>query len=170
MGGALDPWWKRPGPGRGGGEPKPKEPLPRYMATAFVHGSTLRPAQTVRRHMRGSVVVNAHVGLGDEPVAAVDVTKMDTGIDSLVADTSIRYGGYGGYGGIGHRLVCDTYVTFLFRFVPCGVWEAVPWCRSPCRGLITQAFSVLCRTPLGGGATAAFSIGFAVEPAVSPMI
>lgn len=99
-------WWKRPGP-RSGSEPKLKEPLPRYVTTAFVYGSRLGPAQAVR-HMRGSVaaheigaiakrhftigvlnrcgadVVNAHAGLdltaawGDGSVAAVDGTMMDT--------------------------------------------------------------------------------------------
>lgn len=143
-------WWKRPGP-RSGSEPKLKEPLPRYVTTAFVYGSGLGPAQAVR-HMRGSVaahevgaiakrhftipvlnrcgadVVNAHAGLdltpawGDASVAAVDVTMMDTVIDNLLAETSIRYGGYGG---IAHHLVSDTYVALFSRFIPCGVWEAV---------------------------------------------
>ncbi|MEU3282429.1 Tn3 family transposase [Streptomyces antibioticus] len=143
-------WWKRPGP-RSGSEPKLKEPLPRYVTTAFVYGSGLGPAQAVR-HMRGSVtaheigaiakrhftipvlnrcgadVVNAHAGLdltatwGDGSVAAVDGTMMDTVIDNLLAETSIRYGGYGG---IAHHLVSDTYVALFSRFIPCGVWEAV---------------------------------------------
>jgi TnpA family transposase len=140
-------WWKRPGP-RSGSEPKLKEPLPRYVTTAFVYGSGLGPAQAVR-HMRGSVaahelgaiakrhftipvlnrcgadVVNAHAGLdltavwGDGSVAAVDGTMMDTVIDNLLAETSIRYGG------IAHHLVSDTYVALFSRFIPCGVWEAV---------------------------------------------
>lgn len=143
-------WWKRPGP-RSGSEPKLKEPLPRYVTSAFVYGSGLGPAQAVR-HMRGSVaahelgaiakrhftipvlnrygadVVNAHAGLdltaawGDASVAAVDGTMMDTVIDNLLAETSIRYGGYGG---IAHHLVSDTYVALFSRFIPCGVWEAV---------------------------------------------
>lgn len=49
-------WWKRPGP-RSGSEPKLKEPLPRYVTTAFVYGSGLGPAQAVR-HMRGSVAAH----------------------------------------------------------------------------------------------------------------
>ena len=49
-------WWKRPGP-RSGSEPKLKEPLPRYVTTAFVYGSGLGPAQAVR-HMRGSVTAH----------------------------------------------------------------------------------------------------------------
>ncbi|MEU2394949.1 hypothetical protein [Streptomyces sp. NPDC007369] len=50
------PGEKRPGP-RSGSEPKLKEPLPRYVTTAFVYGSGLGPAQAVR-HMRGSVSVH----------------------------------------------------------------------------------------------------------------
>lgn len=59
---------------------------------------------------------------GDGSVAAVDGTMMDTVIDNLLAETSIRYGGYGG---IAHHLVSDTYVALFSRFTPCGVWEAV---------------------------------------------
>ncbi|MET9777233.1 Tn3 family transposase, partial [Streptomyces sp. NPDC006367] len=141
-------WWKRPGP-RSGSEPKLKEPLPRYVTTAFVYGSGLGPAQAVR-HMRGSVaahelgaIAKLHHpgsqpvrrrrrqrprrpgpdrGVGNGSVAAVDGTMMDTVIDNLLAETSIRYGGYGG---IAHHLVSDTYVALFSPFVPCGVWEAV---------------------------------------------
>lgn len=55
-------------------------------------------------------------------MAAVDGAMMDTVIDNLLAETSIRYGGYGG---IAHHLVSDTYVGLFSRFIPCGVWEAV---------------------------------------------
>lgn len=59
---------------------------------------------------------------GDGSVAAVDGTVMDTAVDNLLTETSIRYGGYGG---IAHHLVADTYIAPFSRFVPCGVWEAV---------------------------------------------
>ncbi|MGW1617027.1 Tn3 family transposase [Streptomyces sp. NPDC002285] len=138
------------GPARARAASRWKEPLPRYVTTAFVYGSGLGPAQAVR-HMRGRVtaheigaiakrhftipvlnrcgadVVNVHAGLdltaawGDGSVAAVDGTMMDTVIDNLLAETSIRYGGYGG---IAHHLVSDTYVALFSRFIPCGVWEA----------------------------------------------
>ncbi|WSS47170.1 transposase (plasmid) [Streptomyces sp. NBC_01187] len=51
----------------------------------------------------------------------MDGTMMDTVVDNLLAETSIRYGGYGG---IAHHLVSDTYVALFSRFIPCGEWEA----------------------------------------------
>lgn len=47
---------------------------------------------------------------------------MDTVIDNLLPETSIRYGGYGG---IAHQLDSDTYGALFCRFIPCGVREAV---------------------------------------------
>lgn len=45
---------------------------------------------------------------------------MDTFIDNLLAETSIRYGGTGG---IGYYHISDTYIALFF--IPVGVWEAV---------------------------------------------
>lgn len=30
-----------------------------------------------------------------------------------------------GFGGIAYQYISDTYVALFFRFIPCGVWEAV---------------------------------------------
>ncbi|MGW1617076.1 transposase [Streptomyces sp. NPDC002285] len=138
-----------PGP-LSGSDPKLKDPLARYVVTAFTYGSGLGAAQaarhirTVAAHELGAIakrhctpknlaragadVVDVHLDLdlarawGDGSVAAVDGTMMDAAVDNLLAETSIRYGGYGG---IAHHLVADTYVALFSRFVPCGVWEAV---------------------------------------------
>ncbi|MER6076394.1 Tn3 family transposase [Streptomyces sp. NPDC001817] len=142
-------WWYRLGP-LSGSDPKLKDPLARYVVTAFTYGSGLGATQAARhmntvaahelaaiakRHCTaknlaraGADVVDAHLDLdlvrawGDGSVAAVDGTMMDAAVDNLLAETSIRYGGYGG---IAHHLVADTYVALFSRFVPCGVWEAV---------------------------------------------
>lgn len=142
-------WWHRLGP-LSGSDPKLKDPLARYVVTAFTYGSGLGATQAARhmntvsahelaaiakRHCTpknlaraGADVVDAHLDLdlvrawGDGSVAAVDGTMMDAAVDNLLAETSIRYGGYGG---IPHHLVADTYVALFSRFVPCGVWEAV---------------------------------------------
>ncbi|MEU2718242.1 Tn3 family transposase [Streptomyces sp. NPDC007205] len=142
-------WWHRFGP-LSGSDPKLKDPLARYVVTAFTYGSGLGATQAAR-HIRtvaahelaaiakrhctpknlaraGADVVDAHLDLdlvrawGDGSVAAVDGTMMDAAVDNLLAETSIRYGGYGG---IAHHLVADAYVALFSRFVPCGVWEAV---------------------------------------------
>ncbi|MEU1282569.1 transposase [Streptomyces sp. NPDC005805] len=142
-------WWHRLGP-LSGSDPKLKEPLARYVVTAFTYGSGLGATQAARhmstlsahelaaiakRHCTaknlaraGADVVDAHLDLdlirawGDGSVTAVDGTMMDAAVDNLLAETSIRYGGYGG---IAHHLVADTYLALFSRFVPCGVWEAV---------------------------------------------
>ncbi|GAT71038.1 transposase [Planomonospora sphaerica] len=73
-------------------------------------------------------VVNAFAELdvvkawGDGTAVAADGTHVETYIDNLLADTSIRYGGVGG---IVYHYVADTYVGLFSRFIPCGVWEAV---------------------------------------------
>ncbi|WP_274919543.1 Tn3 family transposase [Streptomyces sp. WZ-12] len=143
-------WWHRPGP-LSGSDPKLKDPLSRYVITAFTYGCNLGPAQAAR-HMRGAVtahelgaiaqrhfttrtlgkagadVISTYTDLeltaawGDGSVAAVDGTMMDTVIDNLLAETSIRYGGFGG---IAYHLVADTYIALFSRFIPCGAWEAV---------------------------------------------
>ncbi|NBM14241.1 Tn3 family transposase [Streptomyces sp. GC420] len=53
---------------------------------------------------------------------AADGTQMDTFIDNLLAETSIRYGGFGG---IAYHHISDQYIALFSRFIPCGVWEAV---------------------------------------------
>jgi TnpA family transposase len=53
---------------------------------------------------------------------AADGTQVDTYIDNLLAETSIRYGGFGG---IAYHYISDTYVALFSRFIPCRVWEAV---------------------------------------------
>lgn len=143
-------WWHRPRP-QSGSDPKVKNPLSRYTVTAFAYGCGLGAAQAAR-HMRGQVsahelgaiaqrhftpknltragadVIDTYMQLdlvtawGDGSVAALDGTMMDTVIDNLLAETSIRYGGYGG---IAHHLVADAYAALFSRFIPCGVWEAV---------------------------------------------
>ncbi|MFE3584438.1 Tn3 family transposase [Streptomyces vinaceus] len=143
-------WWHRFGPLSGSG-PKLKDPLSRYVITSFTYGCNLGPAQAAR-HMRGTVtahelgaiaqrhvttrrlgragadVIDAYMLLdlvaawGDGSVAAVDGTMMDTVIDNLLAETSIRYGGFGG---IAHHLVADTYIALFSRFIPYGAWEAI---------------------------------------------
>jgi len=53
---------------------------------------------------------------------AADGTQVETYIDNLLAETSIRYAGVGG---IAYHYISDTYVALFSRFIPCGVWEAV---------------------------------------------
>jgi TnpA family transposase len=75
-----------------------------------------------------ATVVNAFAELdvvkawGDGTAVAADGTQVETYIDNLLAETSIRYGGVGG---IAYHYVADTYVALFSRFIPCGVWEAV---------------------------------------------
>ena len=59
---------------------------------------------------------------GDGTAVAADGTQVETYIDNLLAETSIRYGGVGG---IAYHYKSDTYVALFSRFIPCGVWEAV---------------------------------------------
>ncbi|GAA2404852.1 hypothetical protein GCM10010420_35630 [Streptomyces glaucosporus] len=53
---------------------------------------------------------------------AADGTHMDTYLDNLLAETSVRYGKPGG---IAYHHIPDTYVALFTHFIPCGVWEAV---------------------------------------------
>ena len=55
-------------------------------------------------------------------MVAADGTQVDTFIDNLLAETSIRYGGTGG---IGYYYISDTYIALFSKFIPVGVWEAV---------------------------------------------
>ncbi|MGW0317076.1 Tn3 family transposase [Streptomyces flavidovirens] len=73
-------------------------------------------------------LVNAHARLdiaqacGDGTAVAADGTHMDTYLDNLLSETSVRYGKPGG---IAYHHVSDTYITLFTHFIPCGVWEAV---------------------------------------------
>ena len=142
-------WWRRFSPASGS-DPKIKDPFFRYVLTTFCYGTNLGPAQaarhiakvsahelgtTARRHVTIEKlnkaiadVVDAFMELdlikvwGDGSVVAADGTQVDTFIDNLLAETSIRYGGTGG---IGYYHISDTYIALFSRFIPVGVWEAV---------------------------------------------
>jgi len=133
-----------------GSDPKLADAFFRYTLTTFTYGSNLGPAQaarhmagvsahelgaTFRRHMSISKlnkaiadVVDAFTELdlvrawGDGATVAADGTQVETFIDNLLAETSIRYGGTGG---IAYRYISDTDIALFSKFIPCGVWEAV---------------------------------------------
>ncbi|MET7796418.1 Tn3 family transposase [Streptomyces decoyicus] len=73
-------------------------------------------------------LVNAHARLdisqtwGDGTAVAADGTHMDTYLDNLLFETSVRYGKPGG---IAYHHVSDTYIALFTHFIPCGGWEAV---------------------------------------------
>jgi TnpA family transposase len=142
-------WWRHFGPASGS-DPKLKDPQGRYVLTTFACGSNMGPAEG-SRHIRGisaheiSLAANRHVTLpklnraiadvvngfseldvvkawGDGSTVATDGTQVDTYIDNLLAETSIRYGGFGG---IAYHYVSDYYIALFSRFVPCGAWEAI---------------------------------------------
>ncbi|MDI6105112.1 Tn3 family transposase [Actinoplanes sp. NEAU-A12] len=142
-------WWRRFSP-VSGSDPKLKDPFVRYILTTFTYGTNLGPAQAAR-HIAGVTahelattsarhvtigklnkaiadVVDAFTELdlikvwGDGSVVAADGTQVDTFIDNLLAETSIRYGGTGG---IAYHYVSDTYIALFSKFIPVGVWEAV---------------------------------------------
>ena len=142
-------WWRRFGPASGS-DPKLKDPFGRYVLTTFVGGINMTFAEAAR-HIAGvsahelSAITNRHVSVdkineaitdvvnafmrldlvkawGDGTSVAADGTQMDTFIDNLLAETSIRYGGFGG---IAYHHISDQYIALFSRFVPCGVWEAV---------------------------------------------
>ncbi|MEU9056436.1 Tn3 family transposase [Streptomyces sp. NPDC048384] len=142
-------WWRRFGPASGS-DPKLKDPFGRYVLTTFVGGINMTFAEAARHiagvsaHELGAItnrhlsvdkineaitdVVNAFMRLdlvkawGDGTSVAADGTQMDTFIDNLLAESSIRYGGFGG---IAYHHISDQYIALFSRFVPCGVWEAV---------------------------------------------
>jgi Tn3 transposase DDE domain len=142
-------WWRRFSPASGS-DPKLADPFSRYVITTFCYGTNLGPAQaarhiagvtahelgaTSRRHVTVEKlnkaiadIVNAFIELdlikawGDGSVVAADGTQIDTFIDNLVAETSIRYGGTGG---IAYHHISDTYIALFSKFIPVGVWEAV---------------------------------------------
>ncbi|MFI5652862.1 Tn3 family transposase [Streptomyces anulatus] len=142
-------WWRRFGPASGH-DPKLKDPFGRYVITTFVNGTNLGPYEAAR-HINGvsghelsatanrhfsiaklnqaiTDVVNAHAQLdmarawGDGTAVAADGTHMDTYLNNLVAETSVRYGRPGG---IAYHHIADTYIALFTHFIPCGVWEAV---------------------------------------------
>jgi len=142
-------WWRRFSPASGS-DPKLKDPFARYILTTFTYGTNLGPAQAAR-HIAGvtahelSVTSARHVttgklnkaiadvvdafteldlirAWGDGSVVAADGTQVETFIDNLLAETSIRYGGTGG---IAYHHVSDTYIALFSKFIPVGVWEAV---------------------------------------------
>jgi hypothetical protein len=58
----------------------------------------------------------------DGSAVATDGTMVDTYLDNLLAETSIRYGGLGG---IAYHYVSDLYIALFSRFIPCVAWEAI---------------------------------------------
>jgi TnpA family transposase len=142
-------WHHHFGPASGS-DPKIADPQGRYCMAVFTGGVNMGPYEAAR-HISGvsarelSMVRNRHIDLkklnaaiatvvnafaeldvvkawGDGTAVAADGTQVETYIDNLLAETSIRYGGVGG---IAYHYVSDTYVALFSRFIPCGVWEAV---------------------------------------------
>ena len=142
-------WHHHFGPASGS-DPKISDPLGRYCMAVFTGGANIGPYEAAR-HIAGvsarelSMVRNRHIDLnklnaaiatvvnafaeldvvkawGDGTAVAADGTQVETYIDNLLAETSIRYGGVGG---IAYHYVSDTYVALFSRFIPVGVWEAV---------------------------------------------
>lgn len=142
-------WARHFGPASGS-DPKLKDSQGRYVLTTFACGSNMGMAEAARhipevtaheislvanRHITIAKlnraiadVVNAFADLdlvrawGDGSAVATDGTMVDTYIDNLLAETSIRYGGFGG---IAYHYVSDLYVALFSRFIPCGAWEAI---------------------------------------------
>jgi TnpA family transposase len=142
-------WWRHFGPASGS-DPKLDDPRGRYALTTFVCGVNMTYAEA-ERHLSGitarelSVTANRHVTIGklnkaitdvinafarldvvkawgDGSAVAADGTQIDTYIDNLLAESSIRYGGIGG---IAYHYVSDTYIALFSRFISCGAWEAI---------------------------------------------
>ena len=142
-------WHHHFGPASGS-DPKISDPHGRYCMAVFTGGVNIGPYEAAK-HIAGvsarelsmvrnrhidlkklnaaiATVVNAFAGLdvvkawGDGTAVAADGTQVETYIDNLLAESSIRYGGVGG---IAYHYVSDTYVALFSRFIPCGVWEAV---------------------------------------------
>ncbi|WP_327581817.1 Tn3 family transposase [Nonomuraea sp. NBC_00507] len=137
-------WHRHFGPASGH-DNKLKKPQERYVLTTFACGSNMGPAEAAR-HIEGitaheiSLAKNRHITLaklnkaitdvvnafaaldvvkawGDGSSVGTDGTQVDTYIDNLLAETSIRYGGFGG---IAYHYVSDNYIALFSRFVPCG--------------------------------------------------
>ncbi|MEV1178730.1 transposase, partial [Nonomuraea sp. NPDC049784] len=142
-------WHRHFGPASGH-DTKLSKPQERYVLTTFACGSNMGPAEAAR-HIEGitaheiSLAKNRHITLaklnkaitdvvnafaqldvvkawGDGSSVGTDGTQVDTYIDNLLAETSIRYGGFGG---IAYHYVSDNYIALFSRFVPCGAWEAI---------------------------------------------
>ncbi|GII05572.1 hypothetical protein Pta02_75800 [Planobispora takensis] len=155
-------WHHHFGPASGP-DPKISDPLFRYALAIFTGGINLGPYEAAK-HLSGisarelSMVRNRHTTItklnaaiasavnafaeldvvkawGDGTAVAADGTHVETYIDNLLAETSIRYGGVGG---IAYHYVADTYVALFSRFIPCGVWEAV----HPIEGLLANESDV----------------------------
>ncbi|MFI6739896.1 transposase [Nonomuraea sp. NPDC050451] len=138
-------WYRHFGPAS-----KIKDKLGRYSLAVFTGGINIGPYEAAK-HIAAvtarelSMVRNRHITLkklnaaiadvvnafaeldvvkawGDGSAVAAGGTQVDTYIDNLLAETSIRYGGFGG---IAYHYISDTYVALFSRFIPCGVWEAV---------------------------------------------
>ncbi len=142
-------WWRRFGPASGN-EPKLADPFTRYVLTVFVKGANMGPYEAARhipgvsghelslaanRHFSTPLLneaitdmVNAYARLdiaqawGDGSTVAADGTHMDTYLNNLLAETSVRLGKSGG---IAYHHISDTYIALFTHFIPCGVWEAV---------------------------------------------
>jgi hypothetical protein len=127
-----------------------KDPFGRYVLTTFVKGTNMGPYEAAKhipgvsghelsyvanRHFSITLLneavadlVNAHARLdisqawGDGTAVAADGTHMDTYLNNLLAETSVRYGKAGG---IAYHHISDTYTALFTHFIPCGVWEAV---------------------------------------------
>ncbi|MFE9687994.1 Tn3 family transposase [Streptomyces sp. NPDC006285] len=73
-------------------------------------------------------LVNAHPRLdisqawGDGSAVAADGTHIDTYLDNLLSETSVRYGKPGS---IAYHHISNTYIALFTHFILCGVWEAV---------------------------------------------
>ncbi|MFE7941951.1 Tn3 family transposase [Streptomyces griseoincarnatus] len=142
-------WWRRFGPASDN-EPKLKDPFGRYVITTFVKGTNMGPYEAAR-HIPGvsghelslaatrhfsiptlneaiADLINAHARLdisqawGYGSAVAADGTHMDTYLNNLLSETSVRYGKPGG---IAYHYISDTYIALFTHFIPCGVWEAV---------------------------------------------
>lgn len=135
-------WWRRFGPASGN-EPKPKDPFGRYVITTFVKGTNMGPYEAAR-HIPGvpghelspaanrhfsiptpneaiADLVNAHARLdispawGDGSTVAADGTHMDTYLNNLLSETSVRYGKPGG---IAYHHTSDTYIALFYPLHP----------------------------------------------------
>lgn len=142
-------WWRRFGP-PSGNDPKLDDPFGRYVLTTFVKGTNMGPYEAAKhipgvsghelsyvanRHFSIALLneavadlVNAHARLdisqawGDGTAVAADGTHMDTYLNNLLAETSVRHDKPGG---IAYHHISDTYIALFTHFIPCGVWEAV---------------------------------------------
>ncbi|MDQ2710227.1 MAG: transposase [Actinomycetota bacterium] len=98
---------------------------PTQSARHIVGGSAHELSDTARRYVTVDKlnkaiadIVNAFMELdlirvrGDGSVGAADGTQVDTFIDNLLAETSIRYGGTGG---IGYYYISDTYIALFLH-------------------------------------------------------